>query len=437
MIKWLKEIISKSAFISNSLTLISGNVIAHIATLILTPILTRLYTQAQFGELSIITAIVLLFGNIVGGKYEYAILLTKRNKFAVNIVFLGLILSLIFSVFLTLVFIFLNSPIANLLKAQSLKKWLPLVSIPVFTISAGEFFKYYFTKHQKYYFISKVKVIKTWATITIQTLLGFITKGKSGLIEGYIGGQIIGLYPYWKLFKTEIKKLKTAFNLKLIYLLAYKYKKFPIFNVPSSVAHRLYLDVYNFLIPILFGINTLGLFSLAYRLMTIPNYLIAQSFAQVFLQKISEKIKNNQNIDETTKYIGKKILIVGFSIFLVVFLFAKPVFPFIFGKSWAEAGLYIKILTPYFFMRFLTTSLNSIFYALEKQQIVLVTEVFLLIISAGSLILGHILNYNALDTIKLFSFSLALGHFLVLILIYYAVVSYKKRTPGSTIANAH
>ncbi|MDC1200166.1 oligosaccharide flippase family protein, partial [bacterium] len=96
-----------SEFSKNVLTLMTGTTISQAIPLAATPILTRIYTPEDFGVLALFSSITAILGLLATGKYEMAILLPKDDKDALNIVYLSVILSAIFSIILfTIVFLF-------------------------------------------------------------------------------------------------------------------------------------------------------------------------------------------------------------------------------------------------------------------------------------------------------------------------------------------
>ena len=64
--------------------------------------------------------------------------------------------------------------------------------------------------------------------------------------------------------------------------------------------------------------------------------------------------------------------------FVVFYLFAPSLFAFIFGDEWRLSGDYAKILTPYFYLAFVTAPLTHLFYILERTSIYLLIQGLLL-----------------------------------------------------------
>ena len=88
----------KSEFTRNVLTLMTGTAIAQAIPIIVSPILTRLYSPEDFGRLALFISIVSIMSVLATGKYELAIILPKKNSTAYQLVSLSVMLSLVVSV---------------------------------------------------------------------------------------------------------------------------------------------------------------------------------------------------------------------------------------------------------------------------------------------------------------------------------------------------
>ena len=75
---------AKSEFNKNVLLLASGTAFAQALPIVISPILTRIYTPSDFGTLSLFIAIVSIFASIANGRYELAIMLPKKDENAVE-----------------------------------------------------------------------------------------------------------------------------------------------------------------------------------------------------------------------------------------------------------------------------------------------------------------------------------------------------------------
>ena len=102
-------------FAKNIVTLLTGTTAAQIIPFALSPILTRLYSPDDFGVLALFFSICSILSVVAAGRYELSIVIPEKDEEAANIVALSIFVSVIFALFLQIVFAVFNSGIALLL----------------------------------------------------------------------------------------------------------------------------------------------------------------------------------------------------------------------------------------------------------------------------------------------------------------------------------
>ena len=61
--------------------LVVGNAIAQLLLILAIPLLSRLYSPAEFGLLSLFTATTAIVGSVVCGRYQFAVALPKTVSY--------------------------------------------------------------------------------------------------------------------------------------------------------------------------------------------------------------------------------------------------------------------------------------------------------------------------------------------------------------------
>ena len=70
----------KSALLKRALVLINGSIIAQAIPILISPILTRLYSPEDFGKYGVFLAIIGILNPIITLRYELAIMLKVKEK---------------------------------------------------------------------------------------------------------------------------------------------------------------------------------------------------------------------------------------------------------------------------------------------------------------------------------------------------------------------
>ncbi|MBP59133.1 MULTISPECIES: lipopolysaccharide biosynthesis protein [Idiomarina] len=388
----IKKIIPKSSYARNVLTLMTGTGLAQALPIAISPILTRLYTPEDFGVFALYVAIVSILAVVVTGRYELAIMLPKEDKDAFNILVLSVSLSLVISLALLILIVFKGDDIAYLLKSPKILPW--LYWIPVSTVLTGIYqsLNYWCNRKSHYSRLAISRVFQSGGGAGGQ--LGMGLKGAS--TEGLIGGQILGVLLSTtilaKLIIKEERKLLKKTKKKDVLSLAIRYKNFPKFLVIAHGFNTVSSQIALIVLNSFFNATVAGLYMLTQRVLGAPITLVAKALGDVFRQEASFSYTRNGECLEVYKSTLKKLVFIAIPSFLLFYFIAPELFSFVFGKEWREAGEYAQILTPMFFLRFITSPLSTMFMIAEKQKLDLVWQIFLLILASTALIVGYILN---------------------------------------------
>jgi len=366
----------KSKFSYNVLTLITGTTLAQAIPIIISPILTRLYTPEDFGVLGLFLALTSIFGSIANAKYELAILKPIHDRDAINIGALAVGIAFLFSFFLFLVVIIFNYEIKLLLNNSQIGFWLYFVPIIVFVMGIFNVLNYLNTRKKLYKDIAVSKVLKSSSMVLVNLSFGLIKSGATGLILGQIFSTFVSNF---NLFK-KVKKNYNFKNIKKskIKKLAIKYNKFPKYSLLSATVNKSSDHVITFLISSLYGLKTLGFYFLPYRVLGIPSSFISNSIGQVFFQEATlEKIKTGNTKKIFNKTL-KNLFVISFIIFFPLYLFIEDIFIFVFGENWTVAGKYAKILLPLFFIKFIVSPLTVMNIIFNKNEVGMYWQIILI-----------------------------------------------------------
>ena len=364
----------KSDFTKNVLTLLTGTTVAQAIPIAISPILTRIYTPADFGVVALFMAIVASFGSIANGRYELAIMLPKKEEDAINLFALSLIISTTISIILFLIVLLFGNKIVQLLGNEDIKFWLYFAPLTIFFVGLYNSLDKYNTRYKNYKDIAKSKVIKSFVLAAIQLSVGFVKQGAAGLVSGQILAQ---MFANLKLLKniTKDRELLAKISFASIKKQAKRFINFPKYSLSGVVASSMSLHFIEILISTFFSIATLGFYALVQRILGLPSSLIGGSIGQVFFQEATQEKHKSGKAIEIYKKTFKKLFVLGVIFFGFLYFSVEDIFTFVFGKDWQIAGVYAQILTPLFFIRFIYVSLSMTYDVFESLKIELVWQV--------------------------------------------------------------
>lgn len=398
-----KQYLRQHPFARHVLTLMTGTAFAQAIPLLISPLLTRLYTPAEFGLLALYTAAVNALLAIACLRYDLTIVMARTNEEARQLMQLSSRISWASAVLFSLLLLLLAKPISQLLHSPSLRFWLLLVGANVLLLAQIQILTFWFNRQQQYRTISQNRVQQSLATAGTQTGLGFIpAMGMTGLVLGTLIGQMLA---WWHLVRTWRQRHPepTTLTCPQAHSLAYQYRNMPLLNGPNAVIDAVRLNGINFMLAHLFNNALLGQFSLAWRMVQAPISLVNGALSQVFFQKIATTAP--QQLYPLLLRTIIRLALLGAAPFALVYVLAPSLFPIVFGQEWRLAGDIAQALTPWLFLNFITSPLANFFLVGQQQRILLLFSILYMLTPLSIIYLYH---HDILHTLRWVSYSMSL-----------------------------
>ncbi len=380
--------IRKSEFFKNVATLISGTTLAQAFSVLIYLVLSKIYTEEDFGVFGLymnILNITIIFST---AKYELAILLPKSEKEAVNLLGLSGLISVTVSMLLLILVIFFNGPVSGWLGSGEISAW--LYYIPLSTLLVGLFtaFRNYSNREKRYKLIAGANIGQSLGNSLMKLGLGLLIAGAAGLIFGVIFGQLIGFLVFFTIhFRTN--RFKTGWlKFSEMRRLGKQYSLFPRYNMWQGLVNNLSGALPVFMLSSYFSTATAGIYTFGYMILYRPVNLVANAFYQVMFQRFSER-KNREEplLPEVKMFLWRSLQVLVIP-FIVFGIFAPEIFGFLFGEKWIEAGRYAQIILPWIFMVSLVMPLSFIPDLYKKQRVAMIIDIIKLVARLAGLAIG-------------------------------------------------
>jgi len=417
-------------FITNVIKLVTGNLFAQGLTVLLLPILSRLFAPEAFGVSALFLSLANLIGILACLRYEQAIMLPKSDTEAANLLGLCFVIVVLSMGLSTVCIFFVTSWIATILKTPELASVLWL--IPIAIGIEGLFFALYYWNSRSRHF-GRLSIAQASASLISNMIrLGC---GFAGLVSGtvlilaQVAGQsmsalVLGMQ-IWRddrvFFKSSMRWPKMMEGFK-------RYWKFPAFNTWSILLNTASIQLPTWLLAMFFSPTIVGFYALGSLVLAVPMRFVGTSIAQVFYQKASETYANRHDLSKVFSDVSSRLVALGIFPLLMLTCIGKDFFIIVFGQRWADAGLFVQILGVTIFFQFITSPLMHLFSVLEYQGTNLLFNIMLFVARAGALVIGGLLG-----NVKLALLLYALAGIAYYSLFYGWVFSTLRMPPGKLL----
>jgi len=337
-----------------------GTTVAQAIPIIISPILTRIYSPEEFGLLILFMSIVSILSVIVSLRYERAIIQPLDDEDAISLVVISMLVTIGVSTVLTILINIFYTQIQELIgnnEIDILKYWVP------FAVLITGFYNSLYEWHvRKKQFALSAKIVMSKGAVTAGGQVGLGTMMfPGGLIFGYLMGIFIAFFLLLKSFIKNKDFLILIFNKKQLLKNVKKYKKMPQYSTWGALADNISLQMPTLVIATLKHVSSVGIFGLTIRVLSLPANLLSQALSSVLFQKVAKL--HYDDPDKIKILIIKIFLILNFIMIPFVgfiWLFGENLFAFIFGEPWREAGVMASILVFAVAIRFVVSPLSVV-----------------------------------------------------------------------------
>ncbi|HDZ0113606.1 TPA: type 8 capsular polysaccharide synthesis protein Cap8K [Staphylococcus aureus] len=397
-------------FIGDSFLMILSSGIAQVILIITTPIITRLYSPAEFGEFTIFSNIAMILIPIINARYDLLIVNAKNDRSANILSQISFLISLL--ILLILIPIFAISAWLY----PNFKLDFFFIIIMLFLVSLTNIFTNYLNKERKYKVLSLINVFRAGSMALLQIIFGLLSLGSLGLIIGFSLSYITGITLGYKTFKKHFNIVRNKEETKALFL---ENKNQLVYSTPSILLNSLSFSVVVFFIGILYTNTEVGIYGMAIRVLGIPVTIISLGLSKIFMQQANDYYIERGNFRNLLLKFSSTLVIVSIILYVPLYLFSEELVNILLGHSWVDAITVIKIVIPLFVIRLIVSTVSLSVIVLQKQQLELILQALFLIGTTVTFVISKMLNLTFLNFVSINTAVLIVSYMIFFIALYY------------------
>lgn len=351
----------KGEFFKNVATLMTGTIAAQVFTVAVSPILTRIYTPADFGVLAIFTALNAVLAIIAAAQYETAIMLPENDSDALNIVVLSAAITLgVCGLLQGGIFIF-SEEIHRMTHTPLTGRWIHLLPLSVALTTGMQIMIYWNNRGKQFRQLSITRAIHGFSTGVSQCALGYGPGGSIGLVTGHVVGRVFSMAALLRMNRRSLQGSRPFVSVATIKKNAKKYKRFPLFLLWGALCDSSASQVPLFVVAGFFSASITGLFGFTIKVLSLPLFLISGAVSEVLFQKITQlDLAKPASLRGYIVRIFLLLSIISIPFCLLFMTYGAEIFAFVFGESWRMAGEFAGPLSIAAGVRFMVSPLSVV-----------------------------------------------------------------------------
>lgn len=333
-----------------TLSLLAGAIMTFIAL----PVLTRLYSVADFGTYGIALAIVSVLSTVANLRLDQALLVAEQQD-KKSLMFEGAVFSTAIAIISGIVISFiLNVEMAFAVATGVLANTL-----------IQSLYNYQFAAHKEY-FCAGLNIFRSAIVVLVQLSLPLVMQ--ISLVNSYNVSSII------MIVAVLIYVLKH--QLYQVSWQAFKnYKDFIYANTPHALLNSFSHNLPYYVVSHFVGVQAMGFYGIVERTLRVPINLISQTLRQFFIRKF-KSTESNQNALKASVLLS----IVSLPLFAIFFILPESVYLWVFGSEWVGISAYFQILALGYWAIFCNPPSSAFLIAKRNSRILFKLQIVELII---------------------------------------------------------
>ena len=353
----------------NALVASSGHLTGYVVLLLATPLLTRLYSVADFGVYTIYTTLLAFVGLMGTLRYEGAIPLSPDETTSRRVLALALLVCCGMSLLAGLLLWAVGRPLLVHLGAAELADYGLLFALQVWACGWTETLTGWMIRRGSYGLLAQARFFLSTITALAQLAGALLWPGPRGLVLGGAAGFAAGLLYLLVGLRHDLPGWREM-RLAELWSVAVRYRRFPQYSVVSALVQRTTLLLPPLALALLYNQTVVGWFGKGLQLLIVPLSLVGLPLSRVYMGEASRIHREGTGSLRRlfARTLRKQLLWAGIP--LVAFTAVAPwTFQVILGKGWREAGVYCGLLGPMLVLYTMNLVLTTTLDVLERLEL--------------------------------------------------------------------
>ncbi len=426
-----------SHYVRSVAVLAGGTAAGQGVVLVASPVLTRIYTPADFGVLAVFTAVLSIVVMIAALRFEVGIPLAVDNTSAANVLLLSLLVVTGVSAVVGIGAWLAGDVLARWIDMTMLRPYLWLLPIGVLCGGMYRVFEAWATREEAFGPLARTKLNRGVCMVVAQIGIGLAKAGPIGLLLGWTAGQASGIGTLsilaWRrdgaaVRGVSITGMRAAFG---------RYRQLAMMSSGSQLMNSVVAAFPVMFLGSVYGLGVAGAFALGQRVVTAPMEMVAGSMAQVYFGEAYRLKREDPGrlYGLFVKTVGRLALI-GVVPILIVALTSPWTFSLAFGSDWREAGSYLQVLAPMLVIHFIYNGFGGTLEVLERKDLIMIASVARVVCMGGAALAAQAFNASALGAVALLGAAALLGYLSYGVLCWRALAQGRIGTPPASVGGA-
>lgn len=358
--------IRESVLVREAATVVSGNVLAQVISMLAYLVLTRIFSPSDYALFNIFYSYIEVLVILSTCKYELAVVVAQDDRETSAVMRFALRLNAVVALLLLTLVAVLYFAGGLPDSFSSLGAIVLLIPPMVFFSGSSRVYAALFNRLHRYRLIAAYETTNASAGAVLKALLGLVGLKQAGLPLGAVLGQASANLLYrFRLRGVALPKVSRSEQVAA----ARKHRNFPLFVASKDFINSLSASLPFLWLAMYFDRADVGLFGLAFTVVFRPVNLINNACERVLYARTAESVRAHRSIGSVIRHFLLVVAAVAVPVAVVGWFVAEPLFTFLFGSNWTGCGVYVRALLPWIVLSLSSTSLMFVSNIFSTQRI--------------------------------------------------------------------
>lgn len=397
----------------------SGTMLAQLLIIGGSPLLTRIYSPAEFGAFAVLSAWISILGPLACVGLETPILIEQDDRRARSLTTAALLAGVVTTALLVLCLALLElSPWAPS-RSSVMGQLVWLLPLGIFAYALTQPLTHWSLREGAEALNSLTQVAQAISQLVGQVTLGLASLGALGLCAGYV----VGLLPrlVWHAAAARASFWQPLDCVGSGHLLAAVRRewRYPVIATPSALLRLASQFLPTVIVTALYGAAVGGLFGLGQRILTAPVRMLGLATSQALLTEVGSQDRAGLRRLFTRTIV--QFAMVGLAWVIPLAVAAPSLFEIAFGTEWRMGGEMVRALLPLHFARFVLVPVSQLLNVINRHDLDLALAVVLVTTLAASFGAAVAFDLRPLMAVTAFSLSSCFVYLMTMIITWSAL----------------
>lgn len=360
---WRRE----GRLLHDTVVLSSGMLVAQAVMLLVAPIWSRLYSPTDFGLFGLWTAVSSIVSMLLTLRLETGIVVSQDDVHARTLAQVCLWLACTCATALILLTLAVPRHWIQVVGLDSLGFLLQLAVIGGALSAALGTLQSVANRNSNYRWMSLSRGGGGLVTAFGGVILGFVGVG-SGLVVSQLVAVAVGLLVIMLGLGKGFRFWAPSVGFAQVRKTIHEHADAPRFLWPAALLDVLTQQLPLLLIAKLYEHELVGYFSLAWRVIAVPLFMISGAAGSVFFQRMSACSDKPHEMRELLLKSWRTFALLGAVPCTLLLLWGKPIFGWVFGSEWESAGGMASVMAPMLWVMFISSATSTSLIVLRLQK---------------------------------------------------------------------